>query len=163
MASYQRLLGVKANIEQARWELAILLAGLADWDKARRELELLVEKAPDNVEYLNALGVALRRTGQFGRALDIFGKVRERFPDNFTALVGQAQGLVEAGRKKEALPLVQEIVARTPDDRGVSLTLATLAYEQGQLELARQLLVSLLATKNVELDTLLLAARLHEA
>lgn len=163
VASYQRLLSVKANIEQARWELAILLAGLADWEKARRELELLVENAPDNVEYLNALGVVLRHTGQFERALDIFGKVRERFPENFTALVGQAQGLVEAGRKKEALPLIQEIVARSPDDRGLSLTLATLAYEQGQLELARQLLVSLTSTKNVELDTLLLAARLHEA
>lgn len=161
--SYQRLLSAKANIEQARWELAILLAGLADWEKARSELELLLEVAPDNVEYLNALGVALRHTGQFGRALDIFGKVRERFPENFTALVGQAQGLVEAGRKKEALPLIQEIVARKPDDRGLSLTLATMAYEQGQMELARKLLVSLAAATKVELDTLLLAARLHDA
>lgn len=161
--SYQRLLAVKANVEEARWELAMLLAGLEDWEKARIELELLVEAAPNNVEYLNALGVALRHSGQFGRALDIFGKVRERFPENFTALVGLAQGLVEAGRKKEALPLIQEIVARKPDDRELSLALATMAYEQGQLELARKLLVSLTAAKKVELDTLILAARLHDA
>lgn len=161
--SYQRLLSAKANIEQARWELAILLAGLGDWEKSRSELELLVENAPDNVEYLNALGVALRHTGQLRRALDIFGKVRERVPGNFIALVGQAQGLVEAGRKREALPLIQEIVARKPDDRGLSLALASLAYEQGQMELARKLLVTLAADKKVELDTLLLAARLHEA
>lgn len=161
--SYQRLLSAKANIEEARWELAMLLAGLEEWDKARSELELLVEAAPDNVEYLNALGVALRHAGQFGRALDIFGKVRERFPENFTALVGQAQGFVEAGRKKDALPLLQEIVAKKPDDRELSLALATLASEQGQMELARKLLVSLVAAKKVEPDTLLLAARLHDA
>jgi tetratricopeptide (TPR) repeat protein len=161
--SYQRLLLAKANIEEARWELAMILAGLEEWEKARIELELLVEVAPDNVEYLNSLGVALRHAGQFGRALDIFAKVRERFPENFTALVGQAQGLVEAGRKKEALPLIQEIAARKPDDRELSLALATLAYEQGQLELARKLLVSLAAAKKVELDTLLFAARLHDA
>lgn len=160
--SYQRLITVKSNIEEARWELAMLLGALEDWEKARTELELLVEAAPDNVEYLNALGVALRHAGQSGRALDIFGKVRERFPENFTALVGQAQGLVEAGRKKEALPLILEIVARKPDDRELSLALASMAYEQGQLELARKLLVSLVAAKKVELDTLLFAARVHD-
>lgn len=160
--SYQRLLNVKPNIEEARWELAMLLGSLADWEKARVELELLVEVAPDKVEYLNALGVALRHAGQSGRALDIFGKIRERFPENFTALVGQAQGLVEAGRKKEALPLIQEIVARKPDDRELSLALAIMAFEQGQLELARKLLVSLTAAKKVELDTLLFSARLHD-
>lgn len=161
--SYQRLLSAKYNIEEARWELAMLLAGLEEWDKARSELELLVEAAPDNVEYLNALGVALRHAGQSGRALDIFGKVRERFPENFTALVGQAQGLVEAGRKKDALPLLQEIVAKKPDDRELSLALASMAYEQGQMELARRLLVSLAAAKKVELETLLFTARLHDA
>lgn len=160
--SYQRLLSAKSNIQEARWELAMLLAGLEDWEKARSELELLVEAAPDNVEYLNALGVTLRHAGQFGRALDIFSKVGERFPDNFTALVGQAQGLLETGRKKEALALIQEIVARKADDRELNLTLATLAYEQGQMDLARKLLVSLAAAKKVEPDTLLMVARLHD-
>jgi tetratricopeptide (TPR) repeat protein len=162
LENYQRLLLAKPNIEEARWELAMLLAGLEDWERTRSELELLVEAAPDNVEYLNALGVALRHAGQSGRALDIFGKVRERFPENFTALIGQAQGLIEAGRKKEALPLIQEIVTRKPEDRELSLALATMAYEQGQMEMARKLLVSLSSGKKVELDTLLFAARLHE-
>lgn len=160
--SYQKLLAAKVNIEEARWELAILLAGLDEWEKARGELELLVEVAPNNVEYLNALGVALRHTGQLGRALDIFGKVRERAPENFTALVGLAQGLVEAGRKKDALPLLQEIVAKKPDDRELALSLAAMAYEQGQSELARKLLVSLAGAKKVEIETLLFAARLHD-
>lgn len=160
--SYQRLLATKTNIEEARWELAMLLAGIEEWEKARSELELLVEYAPDNLEYSNALGIALWHTGQLGRASDIFAKVRERSPDNFTALVGQAQGLLEGGRKKEALPLLQEIVTRKPDDRELSLALANLAYEQGQLELARKLLVTLTGTKKVELETVLFAARLHD-
>ena len=160
--SYRRLLASRNNIEEARWELALMLARLDDWEPARNELELLVELAPENGDYLSALGLALRRTGQPGRALDIFGKVRERYPDNLAALAGQTQGLLEAGRKKDALPLLQEIVVRKPEDRESGLALAALAYELGQLELARKVIVPLAAAKKAELETLLLAARLHD-
>jgi len=160
--SYRRLLAAKGNIEAARWELALILARLEEWDKARTELELLAEASPDNLDYLNVLGLALRRTGQAGRALEIFSKVRERSPENFLALVGEAQGLFEIGRKREALPLVQTVAARYPDDRDLGLSLVGMACELGQLEIARKYLVPLAAARKNDLDILLQAARVHD-
>ncbi|NTV14860.1 MAG: tetratricopeptide repeat protein [Desulfobulbaceae bacterium] len=159
---YRRLLAIRGNVEEARWELALILARLEEWDKAKTELELLAETSPDNIDYLNVLGLALRRTNQAGRALDIFSKVRERSPDNFTALVGEAQGLFEAGRKREALPLFQAVAAKNPDDRDLSLSLISVACELGQLETARKYLVPLAASRKVDLDILVQAARVHD-
>lgn len=160
--SYRRLLAVKANAEEARWELALLLARLEEWEKARPELELLAEAAPDNLDYLNVLGLALRRTGQSGRALEIFNKVRGRSPENFIALVGEAQGLLELGRKREALPLIQLVAAKNPEDRDLNLAVVSLAFELGQLETARKYLMPLLGARKVDPEVLVQAARVHD-
>jgi tetratricopeptide (TPR) repeat protein len=160
--SYRQFLGVKDNIAEARWELAQILIGTEQWEKARQELDLLVEVPPARLEYLTALGLVLRHLGQFGRALEVFDKAHALFPDDFTARVGLTQGLVEVGRKNEAFPLFQEIVSQKPDSRELHLALANLAFELGRLETARQLLVPLADAKHAELDTLLMAARVHE-
>lgn len=160
--SYHRLLATRGNIEEARWELALILARLEEWDKARTELELLAEASPDNLDYLNVLGLVLRRTGQSGRALEIFSKVRGRSPDDFTALVGEAQGFVETGRKREALGLIQIVAAKYPEDRELNLSLVGLACELGELETARRYLVPLTAARKVDLEILVQAARVHD-
>jgi len=159
---YRLLLGVKDNIAEARWELAQVMIRTEQWEKARRELELLAEAPPPRLEYLNALGLVLRHVGQFGRALEVFDKAHALAPDNFTAQVGLTQGLVEVGRKKEAFPLFQQIVNQKPDDRELHLALANLAFELGRLETARKQLAPLADAKDAQLDTLLMAARVHE-
>ncbi len=159
---YRLLLGVKDNISEARWELTQVLIRTEQWEKARHELELLVEVPPARLEYLNSMGLVLRHLGQYGRALEVFDKAHALAPDNFTALVGLTQGLVEVGRKKEAFPLFQQIVRQKPDDRDLHLALANLAFELGELETARKQLVPLAAAKDVKLDTLLMMARVLE-
>lgn len=160
--SYRRLLATRGNIEEARWELALILARLDEWDKAKPELELLAEASPDNLDYLNVLGLALRRTSQSGRALEIFSKVRGRNPEDFTALVGEALGFLETGRKREALPLLQIVAAKNPEDRDLSLALVGMACELGQLETARKYLVPLASARKVDLEILIQAARVHD-
>jgi tetratricopeptide (TPR) repeat protein len=160
--SYRQFLGVKDNIAEARWELAQILIGTEQWEKARHELDLLLEVPPARLEYLTALGLVLRHLGQFGRALEVFNKAHNQFPEDFTARVGLTQGLIEVGRKNEAFPLFQEIVSRKPDSRELHLALANLAFELRRLETARQVLVPLADAKHAELDTLLMAARVHE-
>jgi tetratricopeptide (TPR) repeat protein len=159
---YRKLLAVNAGIAEARWELAQVLIQGEQWEKARSELELLVETPPDRIDYLNALGLVLRHLGQFGRALEVFDRAHALAPENFLALVGLTQGLVEVGRKKEAFPLFKQVLRQKPDDRELQLALANLAFELGHLETARKQLITLAAAKDAGLDTLLMAARVHE-
>jgi tetratricopeptide (TPR) repeat protein len=159
---YEELLALKGNVEQARWEYARLLMISGKWEKAATELELLVERNPDRVAYLNSLGLVSRKSGKFSRALDLFGKAYEKDPADLTALAGLAQGLVEVGRKKEAFPVFEQIFARRPDDLSIRRSLASLAYELGKMETAGKLMVGLAAKKDADLDTLRMTARIFE-
>ncbi|MEN8135290.1 MAG: tetratricopeptide repeat protein [Thermodesulfobacteriota bacterium] len=159
---YEIFLALKNNIELARWEYGCLLLRIGNWQKAAATMEILVEKAPEQVAYLNALGLALRKLGQFSRALDLFSKAYENDADNLLAMAGMAQGLVEVGRKKEAFPLFAKILVRRPDDRSIHRSLANLAFELGKLETARKLMLPLVRSKDVDLDTLLMTARIYE-
>jgi tetratricopeptide (TPR) repeat protein len=159
---YEILLTLKSNIELARWEYGRLLLKICNWRKAAATMELLVEKNPAKVAYLNGLGLALRKSGQFSRALDLFRKAHENDPNNLTALAGLAQGLVEVGRKKEAFPLFKKIYAKRPKDRSIHRSFANLALELGKLETARKLMRPLARSKDADLDTLLMTARIYE-
>lgn len=159
---YEQLFLLKNNLELARWEYGRLLLKMGEWEKAAATIELLVELAPNRVDYLNGLGLAQRKLGHFSRALDLFRKVHENNPDDLTALVGLAQGLVEVGRKKEAFPLFEIIFARNPLNHSIHRDLANLAFELGKLETARKLMMPLARGENADLDTLLMTARIYE-
>ncbi|MCK4838620.1 MAG: tetratricopeptide repeat protein, partial [Desulfobulbaceae bacterium] len=159
---YEIFLSLKSNIELARWEYGRLLLKIGNWQKAATTMELLVERDPERVAYLNGLAMALRKSGKFSRALDLFKKAYENDSDNLTAMAGLAQGLVEVGRKKEAFPLFEKIFAKRPDDRSIHRSLANLAFELGKLETARKLMAPLVRSKDADLDTLLMTARIYE-
>jgi tetratricopeptide (TPR) repeat protein len=159
---YEELLALKSDIDLARWEYGRLLLKIGKWDKASATIELLVEKAPEQVDYLNGLGLALRKLGHFSRALDLFRKAHENDPGNLTALAGLAQGLVEVGLKKEAFPLFEKISAERPEDVAIHRALANLAFELGKLETARRLMAPLVKGNDADLDTLLMTARIYE-
>ncbi|MBU0481428.1 MAG: tetratricopeptide repeat protein [Proteobacteria bacterium] len=161
-ARYDELLAVKPKLEEARWEFCWLLIRIGDWEQAVKNLELLCESYPEKSIYLNALAIALRGQGHFSRALDLFTRNYSRNSGDLVALSGMAQSLVEGGRKKEAYPLIKKIFDLKPNDRGVKIALASLAFEIGKLETARKLLVELAADRTSGLDILLMTARIHE-
>ncbi|MCA1765662.1 MAG: tetratricopeptide repeat protein [Desulfobulbaceae bacterium] len=159
---YEELLGLRGNIEQARWEYARLLLITGKWQKAATVLELLVERYPDRVAYLNGLGLASRKLDKLSRAIDLFRKAYEKDSTDLTALAGLVQGLVEVGRKREAFPLFEEIFSRQPDDLSLRRALANLAYELGKMETAEKLMSPLAEKKEADLDTLQMTARIYE-
>lgn len=159
---YEELFVLKKDIEVARWEYGRILLHSGKWEKAAATLELLVEGAPERVDYLGGLGLALRNLGHFSRALELFRKAHGHDSTDLVALAGLAQGLVEVGRKKEAFPLFEEIAARKPDDPAIHRALANLAFELGKLDMARTLMMPLVAGNGGDLDALLMTARIYE-
>ncbi|MCF6291349.1 MAG: tetratricopeptide repeat protein [Desulfobacterales bacterium] len=159
---YRALLAKKPNLEEGRWELARLRIHLEQWDKAAAQLEILVENAPLRPEYLNALGQVVWKLGQYDRAVDLFGKVAEKRPDDQAALAGLVEGLLKLDRKKEALPVLEQLHRLQPNNLGVRRYLALLSFEMGEYGKARSLLAGLAAQKDVDLEILLLAARVDD-
>ncbi|MEN8142354.1 MAG: tetratricopeptide repeat protein [Thermodesulfobacteriota bacterium] len=159
---YEKLLFLKGNVEEARWEFARLLMKSGDWEKAAAVMEVLVEKSPAQVDYLNALALSLRKTGHLGRAMDLFRKAHELDNNDLTALAGLAKGLIESGRKREAFPFLEQIRKQRPDDHSIRREQAMLAFELGKLETARRLIRPLAKAKDADLDTLQMTARIYK-
>lgn len=158
---YEEVLRLKGDIEEARWELARIWLGLKKPERALPHLERLVEMAPANGDYRNALAGALLQRGLYGRSVELFGRVLETAPENAAALKGISEGLLALGRRGEALPYLERWYAMAPAAPGLRRLLAETYYEQGLYEKARPFLADLAAGPSADQETLRRAAITH--
>jgi tetratricopeptide (TPR) repeat protein len=157
---YEEVLRRKGDIEEARWELARIWLMLKKTERALPHLERLVETAPANGDYRNALAGALQQRGLYGRSVELFGRVLETAPENAAALKGISEGLLALGRRGEAVPYLERWYAVAPAAPGLRRLLAETFYEQGLYEKARPLLADL-AAASPDQETLRRAAISH--
>ncbi len=134
---YETLLGMREGLEAARWELVTILLQLKREESARPHLELLVEAAPRNHQYLLALAEASRGQGNAARAVELYKKVLQREPDNLLALRGAASALLAQQKKAEAATMLEALLQREPARIGLREELANLYYEMGAYDKAR--------------------------
>ncbi|MEW6594075.1 MAG: tetratricopeptide repeat protein [Thermodesulfobacteriota bacterium] len=159
-ALYEEVLRLKEDIQEARWELVRLWLALRKPEQALPHLERLVEMAPANGEYRNALAGVLLQRGQHGRSVELFGRVLETEPGNVTALRGIGEGLLAAGKRSEALPYLERWYRLEPAAPRLRRQLAELYYELGLYEKARPF-VAELAAASPDRETLQRAAVTH--
>jgi len=134
---YQALLGLREGLEAARWELVTILLQLKREESALPHLELLVEAAPRNFQYLLALAEANRGQGNAARAVDLYKKALQREPGNLLALRGAASALLAQQKKAEAAAMLEVLLQREPARLSLREELANLYYEMGAYDKAR--------------------------
>ncbi len=162
---YAELLSRKDNIEEANWEYCQVLLRIGDNATATRILAALLEKTPHRNDYLLAGARLAEEAGDDERAVRYFGKVLEKDPagpDAEVALTGLVNSLRRQGKNSLALPLLEGLSRRRPDDRQILRTLATDAYQLGREQLARQLYNRLLAFSDIDDQVVLQAAELFD-
>ncbi len=134
---YEALLVMREGLEAARWELVTILLQLKREEGALPHLELLVEAAPRNLQYLLALAEASRGQGNGARAVELYKKVLQREPDNLLALRGAASALLAQQKKAEAATMLEALLQREPARLALREELANLYYEMGAYDRAR--------------------------
>jgi len=109
------------------YEMALRAYNKQDYDEARRLLARLVSEYPNSKYYDNALfwiGQTFYMEGNYERAIKFFDKII-RECENGTApdcnklpmaMLKKAYALVNMGRKREAMMLLNKIIHRYPDD-----------------------------------------------
>ncbi len=75
---------------------------------------------PHNVEALNNLGVITFQQKEMGRAAQFFSQALEQDPFYLDAVINLCQVLRATGRLTKALPLLDAVVARYPDNKEIS-------------------------------------------
>ncbi|MCX5864257.1 MAG: tetratricopeptide repeat protein [Deltaproteobacteria bacterium] len=134
---YEALLGMREGLEAARWELVTILLQLKREENALPHLELLVEAAPRNLQYLLALAEASRVQGNGARAVELYKKVLQREPDNRQVLRGAASALLVQQKKVEAAAMLETLLQKEPARPALREELANLYYEMGAYDKAR--------------------------
>ena len=86
-----------------------------EYAKALKFIKTAVLTEPDNIVYLNQLGICLKETTQFDEASKIYNQIIKIDPDNKSALYNKAILLYTKGAKEDAVKLLDRVVKKHPD------------------------------------------------
>lgn len=109
-----------------RYAYAMHLVRSGSGSSALVELESAVRLAPDNPDYVYALGVALNSLGQPDEAVATLADARSRFPNHYEIGWAQATMLRDRARFREALQIARELSTQYPEDTALQRLIAAL-------------------------------------
>jgi tetratricopeptide (TPR) repeat protein len=104
--------------------LAMALVAQNDLQRARQELETAIRLRPNSVDAINNLGAVLLRMGQAQDALNRFEEARRLAPDFDRACINAALVYNSMGQPAKAREVLEEFLARHPDNSDVQTALA---------------------------------------
>ena len=102
---------------------------------ARKSLETLLGKNPNNAMLLARLGASYRTVDQ-SRSLSYYKKAAELEPANADYATGYSAALVQARRFAEAAAVLRRVIAAAPNNYAAHANLATALYELKQFAAA---------------------------
>lgn len=86
-----------------------------EYPKALKFIKTAVLAEPNNISYLNQLGICLKETSQFDEASKAFNQIIKIDPENRSALYNKAILIHAKGEKAEAVKLLDRVVKKHPD------------------------------------------------
>ncbi|HEU4714525.1 MAG TPA: tetratricopeptide repeat protein [Pyrinomonadaceae bacterium] len=113
------VVGTPGEIEAANSDDTVL---------ARRALEKLIEKNPNNAMLFGRLGASYR-TEDPAKSLQYYRRASELQPDAAEYAIGYAAALVQARRFGDAAQILRQVVRLQPDNYAARANLATALYE----------------------------------
>lgn len=103
-----------------------------EYPKALKHIKTAILSEPNNIAYLNQLGICLKETSQFDEAAKAFNQIIKLDSENRSALYNKAILLHAKGEKAEAVKLLDRVVKKHPD-----FAQATAKLKEYQTELAQ--------------------------
>ena len=134
-----------------------------NWAKpgpAEKALRRATELAPDNAEFLNNHGTALRRLERNAEAASMFERAIQGDAKFIAAWGNLADARYAAGQLAEAERVCAAVVERQADYPGVQYTLGQINFIRGTYEPARTALAAFVAARPDELKGHLLLGQI---
>jgi len=88
---------------------------LKDYSKAAKYIRMALTTEPENVVFLNQLGISLKESQQFDEATKVYNQIIKLDPDNKAALYNKAILLNTKGETAEAIKLMERVAKKFPD------------------------------------------------
>lgn len=123
-----------------RYGYALALARAQQPQSARRILDDLIRREPDNIAYRLALAETELAAGQRDRALKLYASAYQKHPESTPLAHRYAAALLESGQAKRAQALLKDLLRSQTGDPSLYKMLARAAGETGELVAAHQAL-----------------------
>jgi type IV pilus assembly protein PilF len=123
----------------AHYVLAIIFRRLNKEAEAEEHFAEALRLDPNNPDYLNAQGTALCTRGRYAEAIELFDKAvaNQLYRAPEVALMNASDCSRRANRLTEAERLLREALTRNPSYPPALLAMATLSFERGDAQAAR--------------------------
>jgi tetratricopeptide (TPR) repeat protein len=136
--AYARALAIQPRWVAARINRADLYRLRGQDDKSIDELSAGLRLDANDAALTHAMGLALVRGGEAGKALEYLSKAAELAPDNIRYSYVHAIAMHSLSKTDEALEVLRSIYDRHPADFDTAWALATISRDAGNIEQARQ-------------------------
>ena len=104
------------------------------YEQARTEYKKLLEKQPDNPEYLHRMGVVCTRLQRDGEARSYYERARQHDPKNVSLLTDMGYSAYVRGNYIEAERLLRDALKLKPNDKRATSNLALVLGSRGKTE-----------------------------
>jgi tetratricopeptide (TPR) repeat protein len=104
---------------------------LKDYKQAIRHIRTALQDNPENVTYLNQLGIALKENKEIDEAMKIYNSIIKLDNDNKAAYYNKAVLLHSTGDVAEAIKTLQRIVKKFPEFKAGAAKLAEFEKDGG--------------------------------
>ncbi|NOR23172.1 MAG: tetratricopeptide repeat protein [Desulforhopalus sp.] len=151
--AYSDLFRIKPNIQEANWEYCKVLLMVEDFSTAAKIIGGLLDKQPNNSDYLLAGAAVASHWKNYETAIRYYGRVFVKDPTGIhsdTALLGLATSLRNQGKKDLAFSLLEQFSLRYPENHSIIHQLALDAHDLGKGAKARKLYARLLENPDVD-------------
>ena len=151
--AYSDLIRIKPNIEEANWEYCKVLLLVQDYSTATKIIGGLLDKDPNNSDYLLAGGVVATHWKNYLSAIRYYGRVFEKDPTGINSdasLLGLATSLRNLGKKELAFSLLEQFSLRHPENNKIIRYLAMDAHDLGKGKKSRRFYASLLVDPDID-------------
>ncbi len=157
---YEQMVRDEPDNLDARLLLAVAYAELDKFDAARREIGIALQKAPDDVELVQAKGLIEERADKYSDALAAFEKTVALAPQQVEGRLDVARMLTRLGRDKEADQIYQTLLDENAENAAGLLALATAFTDLGRFDEAESAYARTLALDPNNVPALIEKARM---
>ena len=133
LQDWQRYHGKRGgSTASERYEYALLLAAVKQYDQAGTVMRELHRADPDRLAYRLALGRILQQAGKLQSAVNLYKESLSLYPHESMIVLPYANTLIAAGENQQAYELLVEISSSSADDPAVYKLLAQAAGKTGR-------------------------------
>lgn len=128
------------NEEAQRFGYVLALIDDRQYTKASDLLKSLLLQRPEQIAYIITQAQLLNKSGKPGEGAQTLKDGLDLYPGNYPLTIYYAESLLDLGKSREALELLEKQLRARPEDEAVLRLLAKAAGDSGQISLGHEYL-----------------------